>query len=71
MKKLQVWSLLIGLVVLLALLFLKANVAYSHLDLIEVPNVIEIKEAMEREGWRETRTEKNWENHAPDKEDIS
>jgi hypothetical protein len=26
---------------------------------------------MEREGWRETRTEKNWENHAPDKEDIS
>lgn len=70
-KKLQVWSLIMGTLLLLILLFFKANICEGHIDLIEIPSREVMQEAWEKEGWREPKTEKDWEGHEPDTEDIS
>lgn len=71
MKKLQVWSLLLGTILFFALLIFKATVCDAHIDLIELPSKEIMQEAWEKEGYRELKTEKDWENYTPDKEDIS
>lgn len=90
MKKFQVWSLFIGTLILLGLLFLKSRYPIriygcsetcienkgflymvsgsnkgkacdeyiSHVDLIELPNIHQIQEEWEREGYQPSQTER-------------